>query len=125
MEGISKDTSDVDINTLKLLINLVRQAERDYLARKIQSSIRLDAYLSLFGRNGSPLKEPCQALGIDHVAARLKLILWRAKDKSGDPIFGWLQQERSVDAYERGAAIDFPTLAGLKYAGRGSDSVQG
>jgi hypothetical protein len=121
-EQKASSSSDVDVRTLRLLINLIRQSERDYLAKHIDSAVRADAWRSLFGLQSSPLAEPCRALGIDPIAARLRLILWRAKDMVGDPIFGYLLKHRSMDQWERGIAMDIPTLAGLHGDSRSRNS---
>ena len=95
---------------MRILISMIRQAEDDYLSPHTSPAERANAEQTLFGLHLSPLPGVCRTLGIDYHAARMKLIEWKAKGLTGDPIFDFLTKSGSMDQFEKGQGINVPTL---------------
>jgi hypothetical protein len=98
------------VKMVRIFVNIVRQAEHDYLSPQSSPEMKFEAARTLFGIHLSPLSSTCLALGIDPHAAKLKLIEWEIRGLTGDPIFGYLSKPGSVDRYERGDKLDIPTF---------------
>jgi hypothetical protein len=99
-----------EIKLLRVFISIIRQAEDDYLSPSTSPAERVQAEQTLFGLHLSPLPGVCRALGIDCHAARMKLIEWKVKGLTGDPIFDFLTKSESFDQYEKGLGLSIPTL---------------
>ena len=84
-----------EIRTMRLCINVLRRAEMDYLTESVPKTTRARAAQTLFGLHSSPMPVICRLLGIDCAQARLKIIEWKIKGLSGDPVFGFLNQPES------------------------------
>lgn len=97
-----------EIRLLRIFINVLRQAEDDYLTRNKPSEEFAQAEQTLFGIHHSPLPGVCRVLGIDYHAARIKLIEWKIKGLRGDPIFDCLSKPGALDQYEKGHGISAP-----------------
>lgn len=99
-----------EIRLLRIFINVLRQAEDDYLTQNKPSPEFAQAEQTLFGIHHSPLPGVCRVLGIDYHAARIKLIEWKIKGLKGDPIFDCLTKPGALDQYEKGYGINAPKL---------------
>lgn len=99
-----------EIKVLRILIGILRTAEEDYLSSSASQEDASQADQTLFGLHFSPLPRVCRVLGIDHHAARMKLIEWKARGLTGDPVFDYLTKPGAVDQYERGRGSNIPTL---------------
>ena len=103
----------VDIKSLRLAINALRRAELDFLDPKTRKHVRESARSYLFGVKESPLPKICKVLGINHSAARLLILQWKAKGKVGDPIFGYLIDPKNLIKVERGESLVLPGFESL------------
>lgn len=103
----------VDIKGLRLAIQVLRRAEEDYLGSAKTGEEADWAKEALFGMNMSALPHACEALGMDPVAARLKLIEWKAEGLKGD-VFDWLEDPASMAKFLAGKEQDFPRLKRMK-----------
>jgi hypothetical protein len=92
----------IDVAVLRLVINLLRRAELDYLAPHISKRIRASAVSTLFGVGESLLPKVCSLLSINLTAARLLLLLWKSQGKVGDPLFGFLDDPESLERLRSG-----------------------
>lgn len=101
-----------DITTMRIVIGMLRLAERDYLAPHTAASVRLSAYTVLFGQD-SPLRTICLLLHIDHYAAQMHILIWKLQGRIGDPVFGFLSKPDNVDRMEDGETIAMPNFANL------------
>jgi hypothetical protein len=100
----------IDYKTLWLLINILRQAELDFLRPKMRRKLRASAYAILFGAMQSPLPEICSEFGMDPIAARLLLLRWKTQGRIGDPIFGFLDDPETIWKVKYGLPLDLPSL---------------
>lgn len=103
----------VNIKTLRLAINMLRRAELDYLSPSVPKKIRAEAKSALFGMKTSALPDVCKILGINPYAATLKLLLWKAMRRVGDPLFSYLTDPSSLDNLELGLDLDIPRLQSI------------
>jgi len=108
------------VKGLRILIDIVRLAERDYLAKRVSWQHRLSAKVVLFGHPA--FETLCERLGIDPAAAKLILICWKATGRVGDPVFGFLSKTESFEALQKGEPLPVPNFALLRQA-LGSDSL--
>lgn len=99
-----------EIKLFRICINILRQAEEDYLSGKTPQKTRAVASQTLFGLHTSLFPVTCRLLGIDPVAARLKIIEWKMLGKEGDPVFSFLHKEDVVKKYEMGKIRSFVSL---------------
>jgi hypothetical protein len=99
-----------EIKLLRIFISIIRQAEDDYLSPFTSPQERANAEQTLFGLHLSPLPGVCRTIGIDCHAARMKLIEWKVKGLTGDPVFDFLTKSGSMDQFEKGQGINIPTL---------------
>lgn len=82
---------------LKLAIAVIRMAEYDYLSIKNSSDDDWkSAKIFLFGRN-TLFSCVCHLMKINENMARLKLVAYKKAGKVGDPIFGCMSNDDSVD----------------------------
>src|SRR3972149_5066659 len=79
-----------EIKLFRIYIDIVRQAESDYLCRNSSIKSRNKAANTLFGIHLSPLPVLCRTLGINCHAARLKILEWKVRGLTGDPVFDFL-----------------------------------
>jgi hypothetical protein len=99
------------VKRIRILVDVVRRAEKDYLAKDVPFADKMSAKRVLF-------KEPwfkslCSCLGIDVEIARLHILQWKAKGKVGDPVFGFLSEPGAYDNYVEHHKLSLPTLANL------------
>lgn len=99
-----------EIKLLRILINVLRQAELDYLSKGTPRGIRAKASQTLFGLHLSPMPAVCRLLGLDCHKARLKLIEWKLKGMVGDPVFDFLTRPEVANRYEMGKITDFSSI---------------
>jgi hypothetical protein len=92
-----------EIKLFRVCINVLRQAERDYLCNRSSRRHRAHAEQTLFGLHHSPLPAICRALGLDYIQARLRIIEWEMRGLQGDPVFEYLTQPQQSyqDKYEQ------------------------
>ena len=100
------------IGRLRILIDIARVAEKDYLAHGTSRINRCSAKRLLFGEKW--FRDVCFRLGVDCDIARLHLVLWKSRGRVGDPIFGFLGRPDSYDRFVRGESLPVPDLDRLK-----------
>lgn len=105
---VRKPTDIEDVRLFRIFLHVVRQAEVDLLSRQTAPETKAEAARTLFGLHNSPLVPICRILGIDPAAAKLKIIEWEVKHKTGDPVFGYMVKPSVVDKFERGDELDMP-----------------
>jgi hypothetical protein len=111
MTVAEKTTRIPDLKALWLAILLLKRAQKDYLGN-VKSEVRASAMAYLFGRE-SILPIVCDLLGIDPIAARLKLFQWRIKGRTGDPIFGYLGTRESSERVASNLPLETCNLRSL------------
>jgi hypothetical protein len=99
-----------EITLFRIYINIVRQAEEDYLSRTTSPKNRAKAAQTLFGIHLSPLPTLCRILGLNYIDARLKIIEWKLRGMKGDPVFEFLQDKDVARDYEMGKIKDLSSL---------------
>jgi len=99
----------VDINDVKLLLAVIRQAEHDYLKYRPGDYRYESARYSLYGPSNI-LRPICKIFGISYEAAMLHLVMWKARGFIGDPIFGFLSDPNQLDNYLSGKPLQIPRL---------------
>lgn len=112
-----------EIRMIRVWINVLRQAELDYLSKATSKSIRAKASQTLFGLHLSPMPIVCRLLGIDCHKARLKIIEWKLRGSVGDPVFDFLTRQDVVDRYEMGKIKDFSSIIDEDNYGEASDDI--
>ena len=110
------------IKVFRIYVNVLRQAELDYLSKSSSRRVKARAAQTLFGLHLSPLPTICRLLGIDCHQARLKIIEWKMKGKTGDPVFDFLNRPEVVDQYEMGKITHFK-FAGEDNGQEESDNI--
>lgn len=103
-----------DIKSLRILIDVVRLAERDYLRKTVDFQHRQSAKSLIFSNDA--FRSVCSVLGIDWHAARLLILIFKARGWTGDPIFGYLVQDKTYEQFMNGQEIDIPDFDTLRYA---------
>lgn len=100
------------IARFRILIDILRVAEKDYLAKDTPSKHRLSAKIILF--KDEAFRKACKRLGLDCDMARLHIILWKQRGRVGDPVFGFLSQAGAYETYVKGKRLPIPDYARLK-----------
>ena len=100
--------SKPEISGFRILLDVCRLAERDYLAKRTPKSHRETAMALLFGAS-STFESVCSCLGIQPNAARLTLVAWKLAGKVGDPVFGFLNSKDSYNSFVNGKPLTIPT----------------
>jgi hypothetical protein len=100
------------VKRIRILVCVVRSAEKDYLSEGVPFAVKMSAKRVLF-------KEPwfkslCEALGINVEIARLHILQWKSKGKVGDPVFGFLSEPGAYDKYVEANMLSLPTLENLR-----------
>lgn len=110
----TKEPKNPGAHIMRFLIDILRQAQFDYLHPKSKKKVRRSAWDALFGLSQSmPFSRTCEFLGIDPVAAKLAIIRLRLRGEMGDPVFGFLFDEESLDKVLYGRTLEHPTLETL------------
>lgn len=100
--------SKPDIGGFRILLDVCRLAERDYLAKRTHKSHRETAMALLFGAS-TTFDSVCRCLNIETNAARLTLVAWKLNGKVGDPVFGFLNIRESYSSFINGKPLSLPT----------------
>lgn len=111
-KGLPESAPSDQIGRLRILIDIARMAEKDYLARGTSRKNRSSAKRLLFAERW--FRDVCFRLGIDCDIARLHLILWKSRGRVGDPIFGFLLRPDSYTRFVRGEPLPVPDIERLK-----------
>jgi hypothetical protein len=95
----------VNYKKLILLLSVIQGAINEYLSPVKNEKSYQEVVNLLFGIHSSPLPKICKAMGLDVTKERLKLVEWKMMGRTGDPVFGFISDPRSLSLIEQGVPV--------------------